>query len=270
MRVLIIGGGTGGLCLAHGLLQAGIDVQVFERSGSGADGLPGYGIHVNANGSRSLHNWLPEANWKLFDTIAAPAKDIVRFHDEHLKQMNVRDGDFISSESDPIMHRRGVSRLALREVLLDGLTDSHTPIVNWSKTYLRYERGDDGSVTGFFDDGTTATGDVLVGADGSNSRVRQQHLPGVDRFDVGVFNIAGRYTLTKERAAKLPTRSSRARSTTWSRPEPDGCSSPPGTPRRPGRKRSASASTPKTTPPTTSSSGPTRRERTPTPTTSRA
>lgn len=31
MRVLIIGGGIGGLTLAHGLLKAGIAVQVFEQ-----------------------------------------------------------------------------------------------------------------------------------------------------------------------------------------------------------------------------------------------
>ena len=31
MKVLIIGGGAGGLCLAHGLLKTGIEVQVFEQ-----------------------------------------------------------------------------------------------------------------------------------------------------------------------------------------------------------------------------------------------
>lgn len=31
MKVLIIGGGVGGLCLAHGLLKTGIEVQVFEQ-----------------------------------------------------------------------------------------------------------------------------------------------------------------------------------------------------------------------------------------------
>jgi 2-polyprenyl-6-methoxyphenol hydroxylase-like FAD-dependent oxidoreductase len=205
MRILIIGSGTGGLCLAHGLRQAGIDVEVFERSASSTDGLPGYGIHLNANGCRALHDCLPVANWERFDAVAAPAKDIVRFHDEHLTQILVRDGDFLSSESDPIMHRRAVSRLALREVLLDGLADPDKPVVRWDKNFVRYEQAARG-ITAHFADGSTATGDILVGADGSNSRVRQQYLPRLQRLDVGVLNVAGRYALTPERAARLPAR----------------------------------------------------------------
>jgi 2-polyprenyl-6-methoxyphenol hydroxylase-like FAD-dependent oxidoreductase len=40
-RIMIIGAGTGGLCLAHGLRAAGVDVRVFERDAHvliGADG----------------------------------------------------------------------------------------------------------------------------------------------------------------------------------------------------------------------------------------
>ena len=31
LNVIIIGAGTGGLCLAHGLTQAGLKVAVYER-----------------------------------------------------------------------------------------------------------------------------------------------------------------------------------------------------------------------------------------------
>jgi 2-polyprenyl-6-methoxyphenol hydroxylase-like FAD-dependent oxidoreductase len=32
LEVMIIGAGTGGLCLAHGLRAAGVKVHVFERA----------------------------------------------------------------------------------------------------------------------------------------------------------------------------------------------------------------------------------------------
>ena len=41
-------------------------------------------------------------------------------------------------------------------------------------------------------DGGTAEGDLVVGADGSNSRVRHQYLPHLRRLELGVLNIAGR------------------------------------------------------------------------------
>ena len=43
----------------------------------------------------------------------------------------------------------------------------------WGKRFLKYEENEDG-VEVFFEDGTSAKGDVLVGADGSRSRVREQ------------------------------------------------------------------------------------------------
>lgn len=44
MNVIIIGAGTGGLCLAHGLRHGGVDVAVYERDHTPRDGLLGYRV----------------------------------------------------------------------------------------------------------------------------------------------------------------------------------------------------------------------------------
>jgi 2-polyprenyl-6-methoxyphenol hydroxylase-like FAD-dependent oxidoreductase len=55
-------------------------------------------------------------------------------------------------------------------------------------------------------DGSTAEGDVLVGADGIRSAVRGQKLPGTTVIDTGVrgLGVFGRTPLTPELAAQLP------------------------------------------------------------------
>ncbi len=67
MRVLIIGGGLGGLTLAHGLRNSGIGVAVHERSSRTGPQPAGYGIHINDHGNRALHACLPEENWRAYD-----------------------------------------------------------------------------------------------------------------------------------------------------------------------------------------------------------
>jgi salicylate hydroxylase len=55
-----------------------------------------------------------------------------------------------------------------------------------------------GKVAAHFDDGTSETGDVLVAADGANSRVRRQFLPQAELLDSNVFSIAGKAPLSPE------------------------------------------------------------------------
>jgi len=101
-----------------------------------------------------------------------------------------------------------VSRDALREVLLDGLTGAGDAtgggVVRWAKAYTGYERIAGGRLRAYFADGSHTDGDLLIGADGSNSRVRRQYLPELPRLDLGVANIAGRCPLTPEIADQLP------------------------------------------------------------------
>ena len=51
-----------------------------------------------------------------------------------------------------------------------------------------------------FADGKNEQVDVLIGADGANSKLRKQYLPGIERFEVGTDIIVGRTRLTQELA----------------------------------------------------------------------
>ena len=173
IHVMIIGGGIGGLCLAQGLRRAGMPVTVYERSEARTDWLQGYRIHINPHGSRALHDSLPPAAWQRFlDSVSANGGGF-GFATEQLDDLLRFSGSEILPDAGPADGHYGASRISLREVLLSDLDD----VVRLGKTFERYEIGADGLVTAHFSDGTSATADVLIGADGANSRVRRQLLP---------------------------------------------------------------------------------------------
>lgn len=198
-HVLIIGGGIGGLCLAQGLKKAGIRATVFERDPSPASRLQGYRIHINPEGSRALQACLPP---RLFDVflVTSGKGDSYSFFTEKMEEL-LSVGD-TSEAPDPIDSHKSVSRITLRQVLLAGLGDR----VRFGKKFTHYEVADDGRVTAFFEDGSSAAGDLLVAADGVHSRVRRQFLPHADVIDTGVRAVMGKLPLTEETRSLLPPR----------------------------------------------------------------
>lgn len=197
MRVLVIGAGTGGLCLAHGLKKGGVDVAVFERDRTPRSMLIGYRVGISPDGSKALHSCLPpEVFAEFVRTTARPPRKIV-MRTEKYGELLVGD---IPADRDDSRSEKSVSRIAMRTALLGGLED----VVRFGKTYTHFTQNDDGTVTAFFDDGTSETGDVLVGADGAQSRVRRQHLPHAKVVDTGITSIAGKLPLTEENAKLLP------------------------------------------------------------------
>ncbi|SEQ43931.1 2-polyprenyl-6-methoxyphenol hydroxylase [Lentzea xinjiangensis] len=175
----MVGGGIGGLCLAHGLRKAGVDVTVYERDLSRTDRLQGYRVHIDPHGAAALQECLPAANWERFERSAGSGEDGFGFLTEQLKPLLVLDPDEEKHYS--------ASRITLRQVLLDGLD------VRFGKRFERYEQN--GAITLHFEDGTKAGCDVLVGADGIRSRVRGQYLPHAGAEEVGVVAVAGKLFL---------------------------------------------------------------------------
>ena len=200
LRVLIAGAGLGGLTLAHGLRQAGLEVQVFEHQAPrpSIDLTTSYRIHVDPTGSRALHSCLPADLWHVFAEHAAAPPRGIAFATERLHTLGfIPDVD---PSTDPIAHSHPISRAGLRQLLLRGLEDS----VLFDKRLVRYEQESDGHVRAYFGDGSSASGDVLVGADGSGSAVRKQLLPGARVVDTGVAGIAGKLYLTEQTRERLP------------------------------------------------------------------
>lgn len=88
--------------------------------------------------------------------------------------MLVRADLFDANTGESIMAKRGqnwgpgtfirVNRAKYRQYLLTGLD------IRWGHRFTHYEVTETGGVKAFFDDGSMATGDILVGADGLRSR----------------------------------------------------------------------------------------------------
>jgi cation diffusion facilitator CzcD-associated flavoprotein CzcO len=73
-RVAVVGGGLGGLCLAHGLLKAlggDADITVYERDASLAGRQQGYRLHLDARAGLALQQCLPPESLELFQASCA-------------------------------------------------------------------------------------------------------------------------------------------------------------------------------------------------------
>lgn len=201
LKVLVAGGGIGGLCLAHRLRRSGVDVTVFERTLARTEWLQGYRIHINPDGNHALQACLPPENWRRYLDTVADGDGSFGFVTQDLAPLLDLPRELLDrGATDPADRHHGIGRTGLRDVLLDGLDD----VIAYGTTFERYTVEDDGRVTAHLSDGSSVTGDLLVGADGAGSRVRGQFLPHLDRVDTGVIIVAGKYPLTDESRAHLP------------------------------------------------------------------
>ena len=201
LHIIIIGGGIGGLCLAQGLKKAGIKFTVFERNTDTDTWLEGYRIHVNPTGSRALNECLPTDLWNAFLAGTGDEKEGFAFMTEQLKELVFIGADMMTGYTkDPAKKQYAASRKMLRYVLLAGLEEH----IIYNKTFFRYEQLTSGKVKAIFEDGTSATGNVLIGADGSNSKVREQLLPNAKRVLTDAVAVAGRTMLNENTRSWLP------------------------------------------------------------------
>ncbi|KAL8931748.1 MAG: hypothetical protein Q9211_006758 [Gyalolechia sp. 1 TL-2023] len=165
MHVLIVGGGLGGLGLAQCLRKQGISFDIFERDESPDSRFQGWaiGLHTIIN---DLASSFPEDLGDLKEaTDHLQPLDLPAQIGLYFPGMKGRLGVQHTPEA-PIVR---AERRRLRDWLATNLP------IQWAKRVQLIEHDDDG-VSVYFEDGTSAKGDILVGADGIKSIVRTHLL----------------------------------------------------------------------------------------------
>ncbi|KPI20498.1 monooxygenase FAD-binding protein [Actinobacteria bacterium OK074] len=166
-RILVIGGGTAGTATALALHKAGLDTAVYEAHPDSAEDLGAF-LTLASNGMRALAQ---------FD--ASPAVTALGFPLTSMRVLDHTGAELahapLGAAGDPHLRfrclRRGDLAAGLQhEAVRRGLALRH------GTRLTAVEDGPDG-VTAHFTDGSTATGDLLIGADGLSSTVRRTIAP---------------------------------------------------------------------------------------------
>ena len=121
LRVAVAGGGLGGLCLAQGLLKAGVDVTVYERDARLAGRRQGYRLHVDARAGLALEQCLPPESLALFQATCGDASTRLTVVSERLRVLNEQRRAGSADPYAPATLSTSVNRQTLREVLAAGL-----------------------------------------------------------------------------------------------------------------------------------------------------
>ncbi|KAK6070459.1 early conidial development-2 [Seiridium cupressi] len=165
MHVLIIGAGLGGLTLAQSLRKQGTSFEIFERDTDKDARSQGWAIALHSIINRLVSSFpsdMPDLRESTnhLAPLTLPAQ-IVMYYPENKERVGFQD-----SADTPLIR---AERYRLRNWLSTDIP------IQWGKRVKRIEHDDQG-VTAYFEDGTVAKGDILVGADGIKSVVREHLL----------------------------------------------------------------------------------------------
>lgn len=194
------GAGVSGLCLAHSLLRAGFDVQIYERDPAPHARRQGYRITLDEHGIAGLQRCLPPHLFQLFLATTSPTDEI-----GYMRITNQNLGEVFSFafQSDPsgtdLRTPRQADRQTLRTIMLEGLRDR----VHFGKAAVRAETTSDGA-TLHFSDGSRVHASLVVGADGVNSALRKSYLPDFEPEDTDRWAIYGRTLLFQNGRSIVP------------------------------------------------------------------
>lgn len=167
-ETLIVGGGIGGLSAALAMGRAGRTVHLVEQAEEFSE--IGAGLQLGPNATRSMDSL---GIWdKVREMAVQPRAGVVMdaVSGERLTSINFGN-NFVDRYGHPyvVAHRHD-----LLEILVEACTNTPGVTLENNRRVVQVRESDE-VATVTFDNGDSYTADVLVGADGIRSRVRQLH-----------------------------------------------------------------------------------------------
>jgi len=194
-KIAVVGGGPGGLILARLLQLQNVDVAVYERDADKNARVQGAPLDLHENSGLAAirqaglldvfkQNFMPGADREV---IANERAEVL--YSEHGKPEENFGHEHFRPEID-----RGV----LRRILLESLQPE---TVVWDAHFISMEKQNNGWLL-HFKNGTTAYADVVVAADGANSKIRP-YVTDIKPFYSGITMLEGTVYNAKEAIPKV-------------------------------------------------------------------
>jgi 2-polyprenyl-6-methoxyphenol hydroxylase-like FAD-dependent oxidoreductase len=195
-QVAVIGGGPGGLTLARLLQLRGANVSVYERDMNKDARVQGSPLDMHEDsgmaalrGARLLEefkkNYMPGADKQLI--MNELAEILLSDHDTN------RNEDF-----GDVHFRPEIDRGVLRKMLLASLQPQS---VVWDSQFVTMQKQGEGWLLQF-KNGLTAYADLVIAADGANSKIRP-YITGIKPFYSGITMLEGTIYNAKENAPNI-------------------------------------------------------------------
>jgi salicylate hydroxylase len=202
-KIVVIGGGIGGLTAALALLRQGIEVEVYEQSGELKE--VGAGVQIGANGTRVLHALGLKPALERSQVVPAGKEARLWSTGESWRTLDLGAISVERYGSPHIMMHRG----DLHAVLVDAIRAIKPDVVQLSQRCAALTQSNE-SVEVRFESGRIAHAALVIGADGIHSKVR----PSLFGKDSPQFTgcVAWRGLVPMQ---QLPPRLARSTATSW-------------------------------------------------------
>jgi 2-polyprenyl-6-methoxyphenol hydroxylase-like FAD-dependent oxidoreductase len=195
-KIAIVGAGPGGLILARCLSMRGIEVVVFEREQNTSVRPQGGSLDMHAESGQFALECA---------RLSAEFKVIARYEDQESRVFDKHGTLHFKDDSVEGKDRPEVDRGQLRQMMLDSLPQG---MIRWDQALSAIEPQSAGSSRLTFRNGESAIFDLVVGADGTWSRVRpllSQAKPiysGIVFVELGIDDVDTRFPKLAEQVGR--------------------------------------------------------------------